>query len=1083
MLKRLLLIGLIFGTISIISYVLIYLQVQAWQILADAAGVAVGLVLVLQARRKLRRGQLESAGSWTLAAIIVAFGIGEVVWSNNTFLSLIGALALVIIVGSVVRPLHWQRWGVIAVAYAAFILVVNLTQPIARFDISQVPSLSLFAPVIIVILVAVVALLAVQEFRAGSMRLKLVLAFLVISLVSVGAIALYTNLTIRVLLQDQSASELRSVAELQSASIGNLLAKEVELLQTAALDEAIRKQAAASNVSYQGSAADVQASLLTLDGEWLAAGAANDDNAPLIRSKLDNPIADYLREYRAIYPENVEVFVTDRYGALLAATNRTSDYYQADEAWWQAAFDNGQGAIYYALPEYDESSGTYSIDIALPVYERDGNSVVGIMRTTLDLAAVVDLLANTQIGQTGRAEMLLPNNQFVEAAGTQDASPDLLADLSLQPGSVSEVTWGGVPSFAAVALVHSSDPELGSTIDQLTWRIVTHQSRTEILAPAEAQAGIVLFVIAVVAVVVVGASLGLSHLLVRPIAHLTTAANRVREGDLTAQAPVETQDEIGTLAMTFNSMTAQLRDIVGTLEDRIGARTGQLRASADVGRTVASVLEPAELLRSVVNLITDRFGFYYAAIFIIDDTGRYAVLREATGEAGEKLKERGHQLEVNGQSMVGYAITRRRSRIALDVGEDAVRFANPLLPDTRSEIALPLVVGDRVLGALDVQSTQEAAFDEASAAVLQSMADQVAVAWNNALSYTETQAVARRSRALFAASREVGRLQTDLVGTIQSTLHAAADVLDYDRWYVLTFNEIRTTLVPLAAHNWPGSEEALDLQTRVDHPLVYSVQQDAELLINEAFDLRLRSVQVADLRGLISVPIKTRDTIVGVLAFSRTQDPELAEGDLEVGRSLANLIAVAIENYNLVETSQRTLRELDEINRSLTGRSWETIVRRQGQQDVIWYSHSDQLQPQALPEVSEALSQGHIATRLLEDRQQLGVAVPIKLRDVPVGALRLIVPQRTWNTEIAAALDSIAGHIAQAAENARLIAVTEERLTRERALTEATEKVRQRSDVEAILQTAATELARYLNASHIAVRMAPERASSDGDGQ
>ncbi len=139
---------------------------------------------------------------------------------------------------------------------------------------------------------------------------------------------------------------------------------------------------------------------------------------------------------------------------------------------------------------------------------------------------------------------------------------------------------------------------------------------------------------------------------------------------------------------------------------------------------------------------------------------------------------------------------------------------------------------------------------------------------------------------------------------------------------------------------------------------------------------------------------KTRDTIVGVLAFSRTQDPELGEGDPEVGCSLANLMTVAIENYNLVETSQRTLRELDEINRNLTGRSWEMLVHRQGQQDVIWYTRSDQLQPQALPEVSEALSQGHIATRMLEDRQQLGVAVPIKLRDVPVGALRLIVPQR-----------------------------------------------------------------------------------------
>lgn len=588
--------------------------------------------------------------------------------------------------------------------------------------------------------------------------------------------------------------------------------------------------------------------------------------------------------------------------------------------------------------------------------------------------------------------------------------------------------------------------------------------------------GLVVFVIALVASLLINRTM-------RPIDKLTETASAIAAGDLTRTAPVHSQDEIGTLAIAFNQMTEQLRSLIGELEDRVEARTSQLRASAEVGRTAASVLEPDELLRNVVNLITERFGFYYTAVFIIDSSGQQAVLREATGEAGHTLKERGHQLAVNSQSMVGYAITYRRPRIALDVGEEAVRFANPLLPDTRSEIALPLVVGDRVFGALDVQSTQEAAFDETNAAVLQSMADQIAIAWNNALSYAETQAAARRSRALFAASREVGRLQTDLIATIQSTVHAAADALDYDRWHVLTFNEIRTALVPLVAHNWPGSEATLDLETQAHHPLVYSIQQDAELLINDAFDPRLRSWQIADLRGLISVPIKTRDTIVGVLAFSRTQGAELDEGDLEVGRSLASLIAVAIENYNLVETSQRTLRELDEINRSLTGQTWEKMLRRQGQRDVIWYSRSDQLQPQALPEVSEALSQGHIATRWLEDRPELGVAVPIKLRDVPVGVLRLIVPQRLWNEEMATALDSIAGHIAQAAENARLITVAEERLTRERALAEATEKVRQRSEVEAILQTAATELARYLNASHIAVRMTPEHAPSDGQGQ
>ena len=177
-----------------------------------------------------------------------------------------------------------------------------------------------------------------------------------------------------------------------------------------------------------------------------------------------------------------------------------------------------------------------------------------------------------------------------------------------------------------------------------------------------------------------------------------------------------------------------------TLERRVEERTAQITTSADVGRAAVSILDTNQLLREIVNLITDRFGFYYAAVFLADNTNKWAVLREATGEAGRMLKERKHQLEIGGQSMVGTAMKTRKARIALDVGDEAVRFANPLLPDTRSEIALPLVVGTRVIGALDVQSTQMAAFDEASAAVLQSMADQIAIALSNTLQFQQAQA-------------------------------------------------------------------------------------------------------------------------------------------------------------------------------------------------------------------------------------------------------------------------------------------------------------------------------------------------------
>jgi GAF domain-containing protein len=147
------------------------------------------------------------------------------------------------------------------------------------------------------------------------------------------------------------------------------------------------------------------------------------------------------------------------------------------------------------------------------------------------------------------------------------------------------------------------------------------------------------------------------------------------------------------------------------------------------------------LISQIVELIRERFDFYYVGLFLMDAEDRYAVLQQGTGEAGRVMKERGHRLEVGSQSTVGWACANKQARIALDVGQEAVRFANPLLPDMRSEMALPLRVGERVVGALDVQSTRVAAFDQNDITVLQGLADQIAIALENARLFQQTQSV------------------------------------------------------------------------------------------------------------------------------------------------------------------------------------------------------------------------------------------------------------------------------------------------------------------------------------------------------
>jgi GAF domain-containing protein/HAMP domain-containing protein len=242
----------------------------------------------------------------------------------------------------------------------------------------------------------------------------------------------------------------------------------------------------------------------------------------------------------------------------------------------------------------------------------------------------------------------------------------------------------------------------------------------------------------------------------RPVAELRRGAEAFRQGEMDVALSVAGTDELSLLARTFNQMTTRLRGLVDTLEQRVAQRTHalerravQLAIAADVGRAAVSILEPELLTRQVVELIREGFDLYYAGLFLLDEEGRYAVLEAGTGDAGRIMKERRHRLEVGGISMVGAACAGRRARIALDVGEEPVRFDNPLLPETRSEMALPLMVGARVLGALDVQSIQPAAYSEEDIAVLQLVANQVAVAINNARLFAEVQAALDAERRAY----------------------------------------------------------------------------------------------------------------------------------------------------------------------------------------------------------------------------------------------------------------------------------------------------------------------------------------------
>lgn len=233
-----------------------------------------------------------------------------------------------------------------------------------------------------------------------------------------------------------------------------------------------------------------------------------------------------------------------------------------------------------------------------------------------------------------------------------------------------------------------------------------------------------------------------------PIYDLIKTFTKIEQGDLTQRATVSGTDELGIVTVQFNRMVSRLETLQNSLEQQVIERTKQLAATNEVGRVAASSLDPEQLLARVIPLIPEQFGYYFAAIYLLDPSGKWAELKEATGEAGRVLKQNHHRLEISGKNMVGTAIRDLAPRIAQVASEEKQRFENPLLPYTRSEIALPLMVGDRVLGALDVQSTREADFGPQVIETMQNMAGQVAIALENARLFQEAQQIIKEMRAV-----------------------------------------------------------------------------------------------------------------------------------------------------------------------------------------------------------------------------------------------------------------------------------------------------------------------------------------------
>jgi GAF domain-containing protein len=544
---------------------------------------------------------------------------------------------------------------------------------------------------------------------------------------------------------------------------------------------------------------------------------------------------------------------------------------------------------------------------------------------------------------------------------------------------------------------------------------------------------------------------------------------------------------------------ARMKEEQSKLEQEITQRTKslerqrlQIQTAAEIAKIATEAPEPEELFSRAVDLIRERFSYYHASVFTLDSTSTWAELVASTGEAGQQLLARHHHLAVGSASIIGWVTANKKPRVTLDVEMDPFHFRNPLLPETRSEMAVPLMVGDRLIGALDVQSTEPRAFGEADVRALEAIAAELAIAHDNARLLRETSKRLRRIENLGKGSG--AGFWERLSGAVG--------------------------LEPVHLGSPPGSEE---IAPPLSKTALESIRQGQTVVAPDGRE--------------VAAPVRVRGEVVATITARKPSEAaDWSPDDLAVLDAIAAQTALALENIRQYSDEQRRLAELEVVNRIsqaasqlVNPDSLYRVVHNQidqilGDTDLALVLYDREPDLISMPYVSTA---GEVSKRdpsplgddlpalVIRNRQpllltedvagqlaSLGVkpsgpvarswlGVPMLAGEEVLGAIILQDWEREqrYTDDDAALLTTIASQVATAVQNARLLDQVRRTARRQRLIHEITAKVRRSSEVDSILATATRELSMALNAGRsvasleVAAPEGPEMPASSPAGK
>lgn len=478
--------------------------------------------------------------------------------------------------------------------------------------------------------------------------------------------------------------------------------------------------------------------------------------------------------------EQLELFLLDLQGRVVLSTDPENEGKQyPDLAFIQGGLASPQTQLsYYPNTGLDHagieefSQATLSLITTIPIIGPEGQ-LWGVIAGRASVNKLNRILSErTGLGKTGK--VYLVEDYYLVAgqeASTGGHSPP--ASAAALPVGIPLVHSTGIDMVmqnrangSGVYQDYRGVQVLGvyHWIPELDLAILVEQDLSEAFGLILTTLRVNIVIAGIALLLAVAASLAITRGIASPLVNLVETASQITAGDLNRVAEIEREDEVGTLARAFNTMTAQLRDLINNLEQRVRDRTQalrqravQLETSAQVSRDITSILEIDDLLARVVELVREAFDYYHVQIFLLDRETRLLSPRASSSKAGSQL-----DLKICGKGLNSEAAEKGEPLLVNDVSEDSRYLADERLPNTRSELVVPLRYGGKVIGTLDVQSEQANTFTPQDVLLLQSLGDQVAIAIENARLY-------ERSREL-GVREERDRLARELHDSVIQSL-------------------------------------------------------------------------------------------------------------------------------------------------------------------------------------------------------------------------------------------------------------------------------------------------------------------------